>query len=129
MKLAIMSNRASAEGIVPDTYETSPVMLIWETDVDGIVCAMENLPPEEMARKAVEADCEAVITGRHIKRESFNIIAGACITRYDGAGLDVVTAAHRGDEGSLGIIPEYEGGPGCSAGTGSCEDGGCGVED
>lgn len=129
MKLAVMSDRASLEGKVPDTFETSPVLLIWETDVGGIVCAMENLPPEEMAKKTVEYGCEAVITGPHIGRECFNIIAGACVTRYDGAGLGVSDAARRGDEGSLRIIPEYEGGPGCTAGHGSCEDNGCGVGD
>jgi predicted Fe-Mo cluster-binding NifX family protein len=126
MKLAIMSDRGSVEGHVPASFESSPAMLIWETDTDTVVQVLENFTPEQFARRAVESGSEAVVCSRHIQREAFNIIAGACVTRYDGEGLSIPEAAHRAYDGTLPIIPEYEGGPGCSAGTGSCEEGGCG---
>lgn len=126
MKLAIMSDRSSLDGRVPDSFEGAPVMLIWETDTNSIVQALENFTPEEFAHRAVDTGCEAVVCSSHIQREAFNIIAGACVTRYDGEGLDIVRAAMGAYDGTLRIIPEYEGGPGCSSGTGSCEDGGCG---
>ena len=120
-----MSTLPPLEGIVPDTFETAPAMLIVETDDGSICCVMENCTPAQYVKKIVDTWCEAVVCGVHIGKEAFDPIADASITRYDGTGLNVIEAAVKADRGLLPIIPDYEGGPGCSGGGGECGDGHC----
>ena len=123
MKIAVMSTLPNLDGVVTDTFETSPALLIIETD-DGSICSVtQSSDPMEYSKKIVDSWCEAVVCGVHIGKECFEPIADACITRYDGAGLNVLVAARKADRGVIPIIPEYEGGPGCSGG--SCDEGDC----
>lgn len=121
MKIAVMSTLPGPEGIVPDTFETSPALLIIETDDGSILEVLQSNQPMDYTRKIIESWSEAVVCGIHIGQECFDPIADESITRYDGAGLNVLVAAQKADRGLLPIIPEYEGGPGCGGG-GSCED-------
>ena len=121
MLIAVMSDRADLNGHVPDRFETSPALLFVETDGDRLVQAFSGSAAAEYAAKIAESACEAVVCGCHIGKECFDPIADACITRYDGSGLAVLPAAHGADRGSLPLIPEYEGGPGCTSGTGDCD--------
>ncbi len=126
MKLAAMSDQPNMFGTVPDTFETSPYMVIWDTDKSGGVAEVYPLStPAEYARILKEQDCEAVVCGEHIGKEAFNAIAGACITRFKGTGQRIYDAVRGAFFNTLPIIPEYEGGPGCTSGHGSCEDGHC----
>ncbi len=126
MLIAVMSDRAEPGGRVPDRFETSPALLLVETDGDRLVQAFSGASAAEYARRIVESGCEAVVCGCHIGKDCFDPIADACVTRYDGGGLDVLEAARGAERGTLPIIPEYEGGPGCASGTGSCD---CGHDD
>ena len=121
MLIAVMSDRADLSGHVPDRFEASPVLLLIETDRDELVRAFSEGTPADHVLRIVESGCEAVVCGCHIGKDCFDPIADACVTRYDGGGLDVCAAARAADRGTLPLIPEYEGGPGCSSGTGSCE--------
>lgn len=124
MKIAVMSTLPTLEGFVPDTFESSPALLIIETD-DGSICeVIQSKNPMDYTRKIIDSWCEAVVCGVHIGQECFDPIADESITRYDGAGENVLIAAKKADRGLLPIIPEYEGGPGCGGG-GSCDDGHC----
>ena len=126
MKIAVMSDGAALSSRVPDCFETSPALLVVETDDQSLCESVQGQPPEELAQAVVRSGCEAVVCGPHIGKACFEPIADACITRYNGEGLDVLTAALRADRGTLPIIPEYEGGPGCGSGggeCGECEDG------
>ena len=125
MKIAVMSTLAGPEGIVPDSFETSPAMLIVETDDASVSTVVVSARPRDYVDKIIETWCEAVVCGVHIGQECFDHIADASITRYDGAGLNVIEAAMKADRGTLPIIPEYEGGPGCGGGGGECGDGHC----
>ena len=126
MLIAVMSDRAEMGGCVPDCFETSPALLLVETDGDRLIRAFSGASAAEYTQKIVESGCEAVVCGCHIGKDCFDPIADACVTRYDGGGLDVLDAAHGAERGTLPIIPEYEGGPGCSSGTGNCD---CGHDD
>lgn len=121
MLIAVMSSRADARGVVPDRFESSPALLLIETDNDALVQAFSGLEANEYVQKIVASGCEAVVCGAHIGKDCFNPIADACVTRYEGSGLDVLAAAHGAERGTLPIIPEFEGGPGCAAGTGQCD--------
>ena len=128
MKIAVMASSVSREATVPDSFEQSPAVLIVETDTWEIEDSL-SADPMDHVQKIIDSRCEAVVCSGHIGNDCFNPIADASITRYEGAGLNVMEASVLADRNRLSIIPEYEGGPGCSAGTGTCEEDGCGVSD
>ena len=121
MLIAIMSDRADLAGTVPDRFETSPALLFVETDGDRLVRAETGAAAPDYARMIAESFCEAVVCSAHVGQECFDPSADAGVTRYDGAGLGVLAAAHGAEHGTLPLIPEYEGGPGCASGTGNCD--------
>ena len=120
MKIAVMSDRADLCGVVPDSFETSPVLLVIETDDGTITQVFEGKPAQDYAAEIARAGWEAVVCGKHIGKDCFEPIADACVTRYDGTGLPVGKAALAADRGTLPLIPDYEGGTGCGSGTGEC---------
>ena len=121
MLIAAMSDAPALTGTVPERFETSPALLLIETDGARLVSADAGLPPAEYAVRIAESGCEAVVCGRHIGQACFDPIADVGVTRYDGAGLNVLDAAIAAERGVLPLIPEYEGGPGCASGSGSCD--------
>ena len=125
MKIAVMASAVSREAVVPDSFEQSPAVLIVETDTWEIEDSLAAAPAEHVAM-IIDHRCEAVVCSSHIGQECFDPIANESITRYDGAGLNVMEAAVLAEKNRLPIIPEYEGGPGCDPGHGTCEEGGCG---
>lgn len=122
MLIAVMSDRPLPDGIVPDTFEKSPCLILWETDTDTPVEILSGKTPEENAAYIVRSGAEAVVCGVHIGKACFEPIADACVSRYDGAGLAVPQAAQAALRGTIPLIPEYEGGPGCGSGRGECTD-------
>ena len=121
MLIAVMSDRPTLDGCVPDRFEESPVLLFIETDADRLTEAFSGEDAAAYVRRIAESFCEAVVCSAHIGKDCFDPIADAGVTRYDGAGLNVLAAAKAADRGTLPLIPEYEGGPGCASGTGSCD--------
>ena len=122
MLIAVMSDRADLTGTVPDRFETAPALLFIETDGDKLVRAETGAAAPAYARMIAESFCEAVVCAAHIGKDCFEPIADAGITRYAGAGCGVLAAAHGAEDGTLPLIPEYEGGPGCGSGTGECHE-------
>lgn len=121
MLIAVLSTAPALSGVVPDRFETSPALLLIETADARLVRADTGLSPGETAARVASSGCEAVVCGRHIGRECFDPIADAGVTRYDGGGLNVLEAAEKAERGTLPLIPEYEGGPGCGSGSGACD--------
>ncbi len=121
MMIAVMSDRADFSGRVPDCFETSPVLLLIETDDGRLVQSFSGESAADYADRIAGCGCEAVVCGVHIGKACFDPIADAGVTRYEGGGLDVLAAARGADRGTLPLIPEYEGGPGCASGTGDCD--------
>ena len=120
MLIAVMSDRAAPEGRVPERFEDAAALLIVETDDGTVVQSAAGEAPERYAEIIAASDAEAVVCGPKIGKACFEPIADACITRYAGDGLNALTAALRADAGTLPLIPEYEGGPGCGSGSGEC---------
>jgi predicted Fe-Mo cluster-binding NifX family protein len=88
-------------------FGTCRWLLFIETD-DMTIDAVKNdagaeADAEALAGMVVERDCEAVITASFTP-EIFNIIADACITRYDGTGLSVREAIDRMNGNTLDYI-------------------------
>ena len=126
MLIAVMSDRPALDGRVPDRFETSPALLFIETDGDTLVRAETGAAAADYANMIAESFCEAVVCSAHIGKDCFDPIANAGVTRYDASGANVLDAARGAERGTLPLIPEYEGGPGCSSGTGECD---CGHDD
>ena len=126
MRIAVLSDQKHLEGHVPDTFETSPYVLVVETDDKSLRITKKCTTPEALVKAVIDSRCEAVVCGEHIGQACFDPIADEGITRCNGTGLSILTAADAAERNALPFIREYEGGPGCSAGTGSCEDGHCG---
>lgn len=122
MLIAVMSDRPDLQGRVPERFEDAAALLIVETDVPAVVENYAGEAPGAYARRIVASGSEAVVCGPHIGQECFTPIADAGVTRYAGAGLEILAAARQADIGTLPIIPEYEGGPGCGSGAGECGD-------
>ena len=122
MLIAVMSDRADLEGTVSDRFETAPALLFIETDGDSLVRAERGKSAVEYAKQIAGSFCEAVVCSAHIGKDCFEPIADAGVTRYAGAGLGVLAAAHGAESGTLPLIPDYEGGTGCGSGTGECHE-------
>ncbi len=121
MLIAVMSDAPALTGVVPERFENSLALLLIETEGGRLVSAETGNPAETYAARIAACGCEAVVCGRHIGQNCFDPIADAGVTRYEGGGLNVLDAAIAAERGTLPLIPEYEGGPGCGSGTGSCD--------
>ncbi len=121
MLIAVMSDAPALTGVVPERFENSPALLLIETEGGRLVSEETGDPAEAYAARIAACGCEAVVCGRHIGQKCFDPIADAGVTRYEGGGLNVLDAAIAAERGTLPLIPEYEGGPGCGSGAGSCD--------
>ena len=122
MLIAVMSDRPALDGQVPDRFESSPVLLFIETDGGRLVRCESGGAAADYAKQIAGSFCEAVVCSGHIGKDCFDPIANAGVTRYDGAGWNVLDAALAAERSALPLIPEYEGGPGCGSGTGECHE-------
>ena len=74
MLIAVMSSLPSPDGVVPDTFETSPAMLMVETEDGSVGTVIVSGRPKDYVDKIVETWCEAVVCGEHIGKECFDRI-------------------------------------------------------
>ena len=128
MKIAVMAERPDVNAFVPDCYEESDAMIIFDTETwhaDEIISGRDTA---RYYNALIKNDCEALVCGRSITKESFEPIAAAAITRYCGEGYPAILAVHEAVENRLGFIVDFEGGTGCHSSEKTC-DGGCGCED
>lgn len=111
MNIAAAVNNRSLEAIIPDTLEEAAGLLIIETDTMEIV----DYITMEWVENMVKYDCEALICGDMYDAELFEAIAGACISRYNGAKLTAQSATKKMMDYELGMITDYVGGTGCGS--------------
>lgn len=123
MRIAVMADAADQSARVPDAFETSKAMLIFSEE--NLFEIRTEPSPDKYAQAVIGANCEAVVCGPHIGQEVFDPMAYAGITRFNGEALPVSEAYRLARTNDLPYITEYEGGPGCSDGHGSCDDGDC----
>lgn len=118
MLIAVTADTPALDGAVSATFEDCAYLLIVETD-DATFTAYKNDGADALADRIIDADCEAVITGS-FQPETFNKIADAMITRYNGHGNTVAEALEKMDRNVLEYIrfatPEET----CNSGQGEC---------
>lgn len=118
MLIAVTAEDPALEGAVSASFENCQYLLIVETD-DATFSAYKNEGADSLAECIIEADCEAVITGSFLP-DTFNKIADAMITRYNGHGCTVHEALERMDRNTLDYIRFATPGETCGSGTGDC---------
>ncbi len=118
MKIALAQEGENSASLVAATFAAADFLLIYDVENGRVIEALDGrgLPDKEMAfaRKTVDADCEALLTGP-IAEAPFLVIADeGCVTRYDGRGKtgDDAIAAMKADK--LPLIRDHIGGKGCS---------------
>lgn len=118
MLIAVTAEAPALEGAVSASFEGCRYLLIVETD-DATFSAYKNDGPDSLAECIIEADCEAVITGS-FQPDTFNVIADAMITRYNGYGYTVAEALEKMDRNALDFIRFATPDETCGSGTGEC---------
>ena len=121
MNIAITADCSGQNARVPHCYEQSPWLLIMETDGMHLTAQVKGPDMEAYLRAMLEYECEALVCGPDIGQAAFDPIAGANITRFDGAGLLCRQAVVGALYNTLPFLREYKGGPGCLPGNG-CHD-------
>jgi predicted Fe-Mo cluster-binding NifX family protein len=128
MRIAVMADRPSLDATVPEEFESSPAMVVIESDDESLFCAVEGPDTEKYVQTMVACDCEAVVCSPKLGPAAVEPIVSACSPRYTGQGRPGLQALRGAVYNKRDIIPEYDGGPGCNSGEHSCEEGGCGAE-
>lgn len=110
MFIAVAADDQSMESLVSEEFTSCRYLLIVNMD-NMKIKAIENTDDplgEVMSHKITEYDCEAVITGK-LASHAFDIIAGDCVTRYDGRGHTVKDALVLMEQRALKLIRNPEG--------------------
>ena len=120
MLIAVTTEKNTLDSAVSKQFESCGFLLVVETDTMQFE-AQENTGSSKVLTDAIiKRDCEAVITGG-FTLETFNDIADACITRYDGNGLTAAQALERMDKNILGYIKNADGSDSCQSHGESCD--------
>lgn len=119
MLIAVAADGNELKSAVSNNFESCRFLLIVETD-DMSFYVFKNIGiPKALTDEIIKYDCEAVITG-NFAPESFNAIADACITRYDGSGLNATQALDRMDKNTLDYIRNADGSDSCEGHGETC---------
>lgn len=112
MKIAFTTNESSIDAIVSKTFEGSNFLLVVETDdLSMKIYKKTDNDGIDYAKKIIEEDCEAVITGT-IEESAFEPIAAACVSRMKGTGYTVKDALALMNTYKLEIIRDFNGSTG-----------------
>ena len=113
MLIAVTTAGSGLNAVVPESFEQSAELLIIETDSDTVIATYERRDGEGLffAEQTIAHDCEAIVCGK-LQSRGFEVIASNNITRYYGAGLPAVQAAHAAEDDQLPLTTYPEGGNG-----------------
>ncbi len=86
MKIAVVADGPRRDSIIPAEFEKGAFLLIFEVETDMVSAYPNTGPDTALARKIVQEDCEAVISGG-IGKDAFEVLADAQVTRFNGEGM------------------------------------------
>ena len=126
MHIAIAVNENNLKAIIPEKFEDAKGLMIVETDTMEVLdyipgrAVRGEAPPVEDGSEArdwveemVRYECEALICGDMYDAHTFDAIAFAMISRYNGANYSARKATKKMLDYELEIIRDYVGGTGC----------------
>ncbi len=126
MKIAVATTGQQADSMIPSKLSTAKFLFIVDME-DFEVTKIYDAPDLDrdvaFAHFTVEEDCEAIICGQ-IKKDAFEILFKAGVSRYDGAGKTATEALKRLAAYRLDMITDCIGGTGCvgSQSGGECHE-------
>ena len=113
MKIGIVTDKNTEDAVVAESLEKGGYLIVVETETMAAQAMISNGGSgENFPQALIDYGCEAVVTGT-IQQKAFDIIAEAQITRYNGYGLDIGTAAESAHFDILPLIVAFEGGKSC----------------
>ncbi|MFT5697454.1 MAG: putative Fe-Mo cluster-binding NifX family protein [Desulforhopalus sp.] len=117
MNIAITVDGDLMTSPVSEQFERCTNLLIVNVDTAQVTTIYnpkesDEIAGDRLAQKVLEYDCEAVITGL-IRSTAFEVLAGACVTRFLGIGHNAGPALELMDSNSLDLIRDADGGTGC----------------
>lgn len=110
MFIAVTAEGKDLESQVSSRFDSCKYLLIVNMD-NMIVESFRNenaMCSENLSKIIIERECEAVITGE-LNPEAFELMAGACITRYIGFGQSAKYALVLMEQYALRLIKNTEG--------------------
>jgi len=110
MFIAVAADNQSMESLVSEEFILCKYLLIVDMENMEFKAFKNKDDPlgKALSHKITEYNCEAVITGK-LHPHAFDIIAGDCITRYDGRGHTVKDALALMEQRELKLIRNPEG--------------------
>lgn len=116
MYIAVATDDQSLKSQVSEEFVSCRYLLIVNMDNMKFKAIENKGDPlgEVLSRKITEYNCEAVITGE-LTPQAFDIIAGDCVTRYDGRGYCAKEALVLMNQYALKLIRNVEGTDDCGS--------------
>ena len=130
MLMSIATLEGAPAGIIPAHLEQARYLMIVEMDTHECLEVLDGRKKQKpdvfFARMTVNRNCEAIICG-DIRKEAFDILSEAQVTRYNGAALQAQEIRKRVMTNNLPLIRDCREGEGCPShgdpdGTGECRD-------
>ena len=117
MNIAIAVDGTSMESPVAEQFELCRNLLIVNADTLEVTIianpeASLDIAGQTLAESVLRYNCEAVITGL-IRPTAFEIIAGACVTRFSAHGINAAKALELMHSNRLELIRDANGGQSC----------------
>ncbi len=115
MFIAVSAEDRDLSGRVSPNFEQCKYLLIVNMDSMQIKAISNpgDPPGNHLAQEVVDHDCEAIITGE-LSSDAFEILAGACVTRYYAFGHTAKDAISLMNRYKLKLIRDVEGNGDCS---------------
>jgi predicted Fe-Mo cluster-binding NifX family protein len=117
MKISVAVIGNQARSLIPENLRQATHLFIVDTErfeVLRILTADEPMDRDvAFARRTIDENCEAIICGE-IEERAFELLAAACVSRYNGTGHHASQATKLIKAYQLPLIREYIGGPGCA---------------
>ncbi|NLV51196.1 MAG: hypothetical protein GXY20_10955 [Clostridiales bacterium] len=114
MNIAVAADGCTIESIVSEKFAACRYLLI--VNMDNMELSAFKNPGEPnigfLLGKIREYNCEALITGQ-LAPAAFDVIAGDCVTRYDGHGIPARVSLELMEQYKLALIRNPDGTDSC----------------
>jgi predicted Fe-Mo cluster-binding NifX family protein len=117
MKISVAVTGDQARSPIPGNLRQATHLFIVDTERFEVLRVLTADEPMDrdvaFARHTIDENCEAIICGE-IEERAFELLAEACVSRYNGTGHHASQATKLIKANQLPLIREYVGGPGCA---------------
>ena len=120
MKISVAVIGDQARSPIPERLDQATHLFIIDADQLAVlrIFTTEETTDRDIAfaRQTLSEDCEAIICGE-MEERAFELLAAACVSRYNGTGYHASQATRLINARQLPLIREYIGGPGLRRGA------------